>query len=101
MCQINWTRAIFLSNKLPANLRGWVAVAESSDWFAWPNEKMSRAKKEETYLFMCTGPKAVSSQQGGFKRSFFNRAANSTKLGHSIHYFGSYILFVSFPQGEA
>ena len=30
MVQINCLRADYLSNKLPADLRGWVAVAESS-----------------------------------------------------------------------
>ena len=24
-------------NKVPVDLSGWVAVAESSHWFAWPN----------------------------------------------------------------
>ena len=45
MCQINCLRTNYLSNKLPANLRGLVTVAESSDWLAWPDGPSTKNKQ--------------------------------------------------------
>ena len=54
MCQINCLRANYLSNKLPANWRGLVTVADSSDWLAWPgglveNEQCSPAARMQIF----------------------------------------------------
>ena len=48
--------AHYLLNKLPANLRGLVAVAESSHWLAWPNglspKKASSAAQQQGRKFL-------------------------------------------------
>ena len=44
-----------VSNKLPANLRGLVTVAESSDWLAWPDgpyTKTSSAAQQQGCKFL-------------------------------------------------
>ena len=37
ICQVNSQSLDYMENKVPVDLRGWVAVAESPHWFAWPN----------------------------------------------------------------
>ena len=41
----NVTRADYLSNKLSADLRGWVAFAESSHWLVWPNGQSTKKRE--------------------------------------------------------
>ena len=36
-CQVKSPSLDYMANEVPVDLRGWVAVAESPDWFAWPN----------------------------------------------------------------
>ena len=44
-----------MTNKVPVDLRGWVAVAESPHWFAWPdspttkNERCSPAERMQIF----------------------------------------------------
>ena len=35
-----------VTNKLPTDLRGWVAIAESSHWLVWPHGQ-SKKKNEQ------------------------------------------------------
>ena len=37
ICQVKPQRLDYLANKVPVDLRDWVAVTESPHWFAWPN----------------------------------------------------------------
>ena len=40
----NCLRADYLSNKLSADLRGWVAAAERSHWLVWPNGQSTKKR---------------------------------------------------------
>ena len=37
VCLVKFQSLDYLANKVPMNLRGWVAVNESPYWVAWPN----------------------------------------------------------------
>ena len=37
ICQLKSLSLDYLANKVPMNLGGWLVVAESPHWFAWPN----------------------------------------------------------------
>ena len=37
ICQVKYQSLDYLANTVLVDLRGWVAVAESPHWFAWPN----------------------------------------------------------------
>ena len=39
ICQVKSQSLDYMANKVPMDLRGWVADAESPHWFAWPNHK--------------------------------------------------------------
>ena len=51
ICQVKSQSLDYMANKVPVDLRGWVAVAESPHWFAWPNgpttEISSAAQQQE------------------------------------------------------
>ena len=55
ICQVKSQSLDNMANKVPVNLRGWVAVAESPHWFAWPdgpttkNEQCSPAKRMQIF----------------------------------------------------
>ena len=37
ICQVKSQGLDYMANKVPVDLRGWVAVAERPQWFAWPD----------------------------------------------------------------
>ena len=53
------------------NLRGWVAVAESPDWFAWPNDA-GRKDKQNSMFDRCRRQGFVANESGKFKVDTFH-----------------------------
>ena len=37
ICQVKYQSLDYMANKVPVDLRGWVAAAENPHWFAWPD----------------------------------------------------------------
>ena len=53
ICRVKSQSLDYLANKVPMNLRGWVAVAESPHWFAWPKgKKLSSAAQQQEHNFL-------------------------------------------------
>ena len=45
ICQVKSQSLDYMANKVPVDSRGWVAVAESPHWFAWPNGPTTKNKQ--------------------------------------------------------
>ena len=46
ICQVKSQNLDYLANKVPMSLRGWVVVAESPYWAAWPNGPTIQKNKQ-------------------------------------------------------
>ena len=55
ICQVKSQSLDYLANEVPLNLRGWMAVVESPQWFAWPigpTTKTSSAAQQQECKFL-------------------------------------------------
>ena len=81
VCLVKSQSLNYLANKVPMNMRGWVAVAESSYWVAWPNPKkraeqrcnflVASLKREGGSLFVRRGIYLASRKLFGQGEGFF------------------------------
>ena len=108
ICQLKSQSLDFLANKVPLNLRGWVAVAQSPHWFAWSNcpaaknEQCSRAIKMPIFRSKSKKGRRCVFLEGGVlffgKQGAFLSRCFSCNRSEKLHKKGPYLRMCTNPK---